>query len=96
MNIYMLEMSQRNNLPLEKINEAGHEFSVNFKPKTWDKEFQIKSNQFRDSLPKGIVVGKNNNNFGNIQSGNNNVRSSISNPFDKGKMVEPKNTDPNA
>ena len=31
MNIYILEMSQRNNLALEKINEGGHNFSINFK-----------------------------------------------------------------
>ena len=92
--MYMLEMSERNNLPLEKINQAGHEFSVNFKPKPYDQEFTKKSNQFRDSLPKQMVGGKND--FGNYNNQNKKTRSSISNPFNKGKLVERKNSDPNA
>lgn len=82
MNLYMLEMSQRNSLPLQKINEIGHNFSVNFKSKDWENQFKAKSNQFRDSLPREIV---------GASKPNKNIigwRSSMSNPFDKGKMVE--------
>lgn len=86
----MLEMSQRNNLALEKINEAGHQFSPSFKPKQWDNEFKQKSSQYRDSLPKNILAG--NGQYGYNQS----ARSSISNPFNKGKLVEQKKSDPNA
>lgn len=94
-NMYMLEMSQRSNLPLERINEAGHEFSHNFKPKKWDQEFQAKSNQFRDSLPMN-AVGAKTNIVNHYQNSKNNPRSSMSNPFDKGNLVEEKKPDPNA
>jgi hypothetical protein len=90
MNIYMLEMSQRNNLPLDKINEAGHDFSPDFKPKAWDDEFKKKSNQFRNSLPKDQIGGKND--FSNGQNQGFNLfgggsRKSLVNPFDKKNLI---------
>ena len=32
LNMYMIEMSERNNLSLEQINAAGHKFTRDFNP----------------------------------------------------------------
>lgn len=56
----MLEMSQRNNIGLEKINEAGHNFSQKYFGGNINDEFRNKSLEYRESLPKNRISGANN------------------------------------
>lgn len=71
-NIYVLEMSERNNIELEAINAAGHKFSKDPQhPQTEvDKSFSDIEKQLADQFQK--EMGNNNNNNGNRNPGGNN------------------------